>query len=173
MFENLHDWSGAFFAEMLQGKTEADRQRRSVLALREDFVAGVAFVHEHIRGSIAWRSAGARVRRPCRCHTQHDNRGKSARILEAGKRLEIMQTGCDVHHGFRQGRDGRGAGLSPAMRLRCSGVRGGERGRGFEWQAPALKTWQPKHRDGGGGQAPKPRSGAALPAGLCARRQSR
>jgi hypothetical protein len=40
-------------------------------------------------------------------------------------------------------------------------------------EAAALKTWQQKHRDGGGGQAPKPRSGAPLGAGLYARRQSR
>jgi hypothetical protein len=37
----------------------------------------------------------------------------------------------------------------------------GQRMRGVEWQAGASKTWQPKHRDGGRGQAPKPRSGAA------------
>jgi hypothetical protein len=31
-----------------------------------------------------------------------------------------------------------------------------ERGRaGFEGQAAASKTWKPKHRDGGGGQAPE------------------
>jgi len=42
---------------------------------------------------------------------------------------------------------------------------------GYEWHAAALKTWQQKRRDGGGGQAPKPRSGAALPAGLYARRR--
>jgi hypothetical protein len=28
------------------------------------------------------------------------------------KGLEIMRTGCDVHHGFQQGRGQRGAGLS-------------------------------------------------------------
>jgi hypothetical protein len=53
-------------------------------------------------------------------------------------------------------------------------VRGkGSSGAGFEGQAAASKTWQLKHRDGGGGQAPKPRSGARLRAGLYARRQSR
>jgi hypothetical protein len=46
-------------------------------------------------------------------------------------------------------------------------------GVGVEWQAAASKTWQPKHRDGGAGQAPKPRSGAPVGAGLYARRQSR
>jgi multidrug efflux pump subunit AcrB len=34
-------------------------------------------------------------------------------------------------------------------------------------------TSERKRRDGGGGQAPKPRSGAALPSGLYARRQTR
>jgi hypothetical protein len=40
--------------------------------------------------------------------TQHENRKKRARILEA----RIMGTGCDVHHGFRERTGGRGAGLS-------------------------------------------------------------
>jgi hypothetical protein len=44
---------------------------------------------------------------------------------------------------------------------------------GIEGQGAASKTWQPKHRDGGAGQAPKPRSGAPLDAGLYARRQAR
>jgi hypothetical protein len=59
--------------------------------------------------------------------TDPENREKSARILDAGERLKIMQTGCCVHHGFQQGRGQRAEGLSPAMRLRCSGVRKGER----------------------------------------------
>jgi hypothetical protein len=37
-----------------------------------------------------------------------------------------MRIGYDVHHGFEEGRGQRGEGLSPAMRLRCSGC-GGER----------------------------------------------
>jgi hypothetical protein len=44
--------------------------------------------------------------------TQHENWKKRARILEAGERLKIMRTGCGVHHGFREGRGQRGAGLS-------------------------------------------------------------
>jgi hypothetical protein len=44
--------------------------------------------------------------------TQHENRGRSARILEAGKPVEIMQTGCGVHHGCWMRTDARGAGLS-------------------------------------------------------------
>jgi hypothetical protein len=54
--------------------------------------------------------------------TQHENWKKRARILEAGKRLKIMQTGCGVHHGFQQEKGQRCEGLSRAMRLRCSGV---------------------------------------------------
>jgi hypothetical protein len=54
----------------------------------------------------------------------HENRKKSARILEAGKRLEIMRAGCNVHHGFQQGRGQRGEGLSPAMSLVVEGARG-------------------------------------------------
>jgi hypothetical protein len=78
-----------------------------------------------------------------------------------------MWIGCDVQHGFQQGRGWRGATLSARVALirEESGMCG--------WQAAALKTWQPKHRGGGAGQAPKPRSGAALPAGLYARRRSR
>jgi hypothetical protein len=83
--------------------------------------------------------------------TQHENRGRSARILEAGKRLKIMRIGCDVHHGFQQGRGQRGEGLSPAMRLRCSGVQRGKRD--TSGGLGRRMTWQPKHRDGGAGQA--------------------
>jgi hypothetical protein len=106
---------------------------------------------------------------------QHEKRKKSARILEA----RIMRTGCDVHHGCWMRTDARGAGLSRRIAVGF-GARSGaatpvaEWGRaGFEGQAAASKTWQPKHRDGGGGQAPKPRSGARLCAGLYARRQTR
>jgi hypothetical protein len=46
-------------------------------------------------------------------------------------------------------------------------VVGGGWGRaGYGWQAAALKTWQPKHRGGGGGQAPKPRGGGDFPQGF-------
>jgi hypothetical protein len=44
--------------------------------------------------------------------TQHENRKKRARILEAGKRLKIMQTGWGVHHGCWIRTNVRGAGLS-------------------------------------------------------------
>jgi hypothetical protein len=37
--------------------------------------------------------------------------GKRARILKA----RIMWTGCDVHHGFQQGKGQRGAGLSARL----------------------------------------------------------
>jgi hypothetical protein len=60
--------------------------------------------------------------------------------------------GCDVHHGFRQGSGQRGEGLSPAMRLRCSGCEGGAR---YEAQAAASKTWQPKHWDERSGSNPE------------------
>jgi hypothetical protein len=56
---------------------------------------------------------------------QHENRERSARILEARKRLKIMRTEWSAAHGFREWRDGRGAGVSPAMRLRLfRGARG-------------------------------------------------
>jgi hypothetical protein len=34
-----------------------------------------------------------------------------------------MQTGCDVHHGFQQGRGHRGEGLSPEAAKRCASLR--------------------------------------------------
>jgi hypothetical protein len=40
---------------------------------------------------------------------------------------EIMRTGCDVHHGFGEGTDGRGAGLRGGRRVGCRGVGGGGR----------------------------------------------
>jgi hypothetical protein len=52
---------------------------------------------------------------------QHENPKRTARILDAG----IMRIERDVHHGCRVRTDARGAGLSPAKRLRCSGVRRG------------------------------------------------
>jgi hypothetical protein len=70
-----------------------------------------------------------------------------------------MRTGCGAHHGFREGRDARGAGLRGGtgfgLGARARGV--GWVRAGYEWHAGALETWQ--HRDGGGGQAPKPRDG--------------
>jgi len=57
-----------------------------------------------------------------------------------------------------------GRGVEPCGE--ASSFRGAKGKAGYEWQAAALKTWQPKHRDGGAGQAPKPRSGARLRAGL-------
>jgi hypothetical protein len=57
----------------------------------------------HMRGSIPRRSAGVREG----YHAARKSE-KRARILEA----RIMRTGCDVHHGFRERTDARGAGLS-------------------------------------------------------------
>jgi hypothetical protein len=48
-------------------------------------------------------------------NTQHENRKKSARILE----VRIMRIGCDVHHGSRQRRDGRSALLTRRRGLGC------------------------------------------------------
>jgi hypothetical protein len=56
--------------------------------------------------------------------TQHENWKKTARILEAGKRLKIMQTGCDVHHGFQQVRGQRAEGLSRGEASLFRGARG-------------------------------------------------
>jgi hypothetical protein len=63
----------------------------------------LGFLFCHMQGSIARRSAGMREGYP-----EHGNQKKRARILEA----RIMRIGWDVSHGFREGRDGRRAGLS-------------------------------------------------------------
>jgi hypothetical protein len=59
---------------------------------------------------------------------EHENWKKSARILDAGRRLEIMRIGCDVPHGCWVRRDWLSKGLSPAMWIRCSEVRKGKAG---------------------------------------------
>jgi hypothetical protein len=70
--------------------------------------------------------------------TQHEKRKKSARILEA----RIMRTGCDVHHGFRERTDARGAGLGHVMGFGL-GVRArGERLVGLGSAGDAWVSWK-------------------------------
>jgi hypothetical protein len=52
--------------------------------------------------------------------TQHEKWKKSARILEA----RIMRIGCDVHHGFGERTNARGAGLGGGSGVGCKGSRG-------------------------------------------------
>jgi hypothetical protein len=50
---------------------------------------------------------------------EHENRKERARILDAGKRSEIMRTGCDVHHGCWVRTDARGVGLGGYLLVGC------------------------------------------------------
>ena len=75
-----------------------------------------------------------------------------------------MRRASRISTGERRAEGGVGRSSAGWFRFTFGSADEGETG--IEWQAAALKTWQPKHRDGGAGQAPKPRSGAALPAGL-------
>jgi hypothetical protein len=60
--------------------------------------------------------------------TQHENRKNGARILDAGKGLEIMRIGCGVHHRYWVGRGARGAGLGGRFLVGSGAPTAGETG---------------------------------------------
>jgi hypothetical protein len=86
--------------------------------------------------------------------TQHENRGKSARILEAGS----MRIGRDAHHGCWVRRARRGVGLSGRFLVGFGGCSGaptaGETGIGGEgWGAEGMAAKTPGWRRGSSPEA--------------------